>query len=76
MTVFFSTILSFTDGLSELQNEAGDYFDDEQIENFTKEHNNLTADQFNDKLLQVIDNFKGNLEYADDIAILTCKIIN
>lgn len=67
-------VLSFTDGIVELQNEEGKYFDDERIEAFVEKNNQMSADAFNDELLTVIDNFKGNLEYADDIAILTCKI--
>lgn len=69
-----TTILSFTDGLAELQDELGRYFDDEKIENFVKDNAQGSPDDFNAKLLAEIDRFRGGKEYSDDIAILTCKI--
>lgn len=67
-------ILSFTDGLVELQNESMDYFGDDRIMNFVKDNGDKAPDEFNDKLLSEIDNFRGEQEFNDDIAILTCKI--
>lgn len=67
-------ILSFTDGLAELQNSKGDYFDDEKIESFTAQNQADTPDEFNAKLQEEIDSFRGDVAYTDDIAILTCKI--
>lgn len=69
-----TTILSFTDGLAELQDEEGHYFDDEKIETFVKANESDSPDDFNAKLLTEIDRFRGGIEYSDDIAILTCKI--
>ena len=69
-----TTILSFTDGLAELQDEDGFYFDDEKIESFVRANESDSPDDFNDKLLIEIDRFRGGKEYSDDIAILTCKI--
>lgn len=70
-----SIIFSFTDGLVDLKNENEDYFEDHKIANYIQGNNNLTADQFNEKLLAEIDEFKGTQSYPDDIAILTCKIL-
>ncbi len=67
-------ILSFTDGLAELQDQNGKYFDDDKIESFVKAHHQGTPDEFNDELLSEIDRFRGRKEYSDDIAILTCKV--
>jgi len=67
-------LLSFTDGLAELQDQDGAYFDDQKIEAFVKDHEADTPEEFNEKLQVEIDRFRGNKEYSDDIAILTCKI--
>ena len=67
-------ILCFTDGLVELKNDAGEYFDDELIESFVHEHADESSEVFNEGLLETINNFRGDREYSDDIAILTCKI--
>ena len=69
-----SIILSFTDGLTDLMNKEGKYFDDDKIENFVSTNAKLGADAFNEKLMEEIDKFKADQEYPDDIAILTCKI--
>jgi sigma-B regulation protein RsbU (phosphoserine phosphatase) len=70
-----SMIFSFTDGLVDLRNEIGDYFEDEKIDNFIKTNSNESAEAFNNLLLSEIDQFKGNQSYPDDIAILTCKVL-
>lgn len=67
-------ILSFTDGLADLRNEMGEFFEDAKIEKFTKDHWKLKPKEFNKKLMQEINTFKGAQEYADDIAVLTCKV--
>lgn len=69
-----SLILSFTDGLAELKNKKGEFFDDKLIESFAQKHYHDSPEEFNVKLLEDIDSFRGEEEYNDDIAILTCKI--
>jgi len=70
-----SLILTFTDGLTELKNERGEYLQETQLESFVQEHKGSSVNEFNEMLLKEIDRFKGTKDYADDIAILTCKII-
>jgi sigma-B regulation protein RsbU (phosphoserine phosphatase) len=69
-----SLILTFTDGLTELKNNNGEFFDDEKILKFVCDNKNLSVSQFNTNLLEEIDKFKETEDYTDDIAILTCKI--
>lgn len=67
-------ILTFTDGLAELKNEKGAFFDDDHIENFVRKNYKESSTEFNRLLLNEINNFKEGQDYSDDIAILTCKI--
>jgi len=67
-------ILSFTDGLVELQNDENEYFGDDMVRHFVETNGNDDPDTFNKKLKEEIDNFRGEQEFNDDIAILTCKI--
>ena len=67
-------IFSFTDGLIDLADENGDYFEDDRIEKFVKRHGQMGAEEFNSNLVAEIEEFKGTQSYTDDIAILTCKI--
>jgi phosphoserine phosphatase RsbU/P len=67
-------IMCFTDGLADLKNEKNEYFEDKGIEGFVATHGHLDANTFNDQLLTEIDLYKGQEDFPDDIAILTCKI--
>ena len=67
-------ILAFTDGLAELRDQDGIFFEADRIKDFVDKHAAKSANEFNDCLLKEINNFKGEQEYSDDIAIITCKI--
>jgi sigma-B regulation protein RsbU (phosphoserine phosphatase) len=66
-------ILTFTDGLTDLQNEEGEYFEDEDILKVFQENSVASASVFNEKLQKRMDEFRGSREFTDDIAVLTCK---
>ena len=67
-------LLSYTDGLTDMENENGDYLTVELVEEFVQRHQHCTAAEFNQNLLTYIDSFKGRKTYTDDFTILTCKI--
>jgi phosphoserine phosphatase RsbU/P len=67
-------LLSFTDGLGELQNGKGEYFEEQHLIPFIKENSATLPDEFNAKLLEKIEVFRGEEEYFDDIAVITSKV--
>ncbi len=67
-------LVAYTDGLTDLKNENGDYFNVDSLEKFIDDNRDMEVEQFNEKLLKHIDKFKGNREYPDDVAVLTCKL--
>jgi sigma-B regulation protein RsbU (phosphoserine phosphatase) len=69
-------ILAFTDGLAELRDKDGVFFESDRIKDFITKNSPKSADEFNESLLTEINNFKGEQEYSDDIAVITCKIYN
>lgn len=69
-----SVIMAYTDGLVELENDAGEFFDEDHLWAFGFTYHNLTAAKFNKTLLGRLDNFRGDNEYQDDIAVVTCKL--
>lgn len=69
-----ATILAYTDGLTDLRNNDGDFLDADMINEFTFQNNHLPAKTFNDKLMAEIQQFKGRQDFPDDFTILTCKI--
>lgn len=67
-------IVLYTDGLTDIQNDEGTYFDENELFPFVKDHCSLSAEAFNDKLQEKIEVFKGNKPFPDDVSVLTCKI--
>ena len=69
-------ILTFTDGLTDIQNEKEDYFNEDILKKFILANSQLSATKFNSKLMEEIELFKGDRQYPDDCTVLTCKIFN
>ena len=69
-----SLLFCFTDGLVDIQNENGDYFDETQLKSFIDINKDKTSAEFNKLLINSLESFKGEKEYVDDIAMLTTKV--
>lgn len=67
-------LFCFTDGLADMQNDQGDYFEETMIREFVLANRDLKAAAFNSKIVARVDEFKESTEYVDDIAILTTKV--
>ena len=67
-------IVAFTDGLTDIRNEEGEFMDEEYGYHFLLRNYGLSAKAFNAKLLEEIERFKGTQHYPDDFTVLTCKI--
>ena len=68
-----STLIAFTDGLSELKNENNQYFDEANIIKYITNNHHLQPDDFNHKLSIHLNDFKGNQTFHDDMAVLTAR---
>jgi len=68
-------LLAFTDGLADIKNSNDEYFDETRLKPFLDNHKDKTPKAFNEKLMETLLNYKGENEYVDDIAILTCKVM-
>lgn len=66
--------LLYTDGLTDLQNDNDDYFDDDQVEKFIQNNSDLSVKAFNDKLMKEVSDFKGTRSFPDDISVLTGRL--
>ena len=69
-------IVTYTDGLTDVQDKEEAYFDEDLLEAFVNENANLTAKDFNDTLYKHVENFKGDMPFPDDFTLMTCKIFN
>ena len=70
-----SMIFTFTDGVTDLTNNKGQYLTEEKLIHFSNNHFHLTSKEFNDALFQHVEEFKGDLPFPDDFTVLTCKIM-
>ncbi len=66
----------FTDGITDIKDPDGSYFNEEILLNFVKENALLTAEEFNETLMNKIHSFKGDEDFPDDMTVLTCRFQN
>ncbi len=68
------TLMLYTDGLTDLKNVKGEYFNNDQLGTFIQENCHHRATELNEILLQKLQRFNAEPDFPDDIAILTCKL--
>lgn len=66
-------ILCFTDGLTELENAAGEQFTPDRLLDFMRQQKQLSPELFIKVLYDYISKFKGNMLFSDDISVLAAK---
>jgi len=68
-----SWIVCYTDGLVEMEDERCEQFGVERLEQLMLAFPDSTASHLNEIILQSIHEFKGDMPFVDDLAILTCR---
>jgi sigma-B regulation protein RsbU (phosphoserine phosphatase) len=66
--------LLYTDGLTDLQNADDEYFDDSKVATFIEQNHALSTQDFNAKLMEDVNAFRGERSFPDDISVLTGKL--
>lgn len=66
-------LMIYTDGLIDISNEEGDLFEESHIEHAIAGYEGHSAAEFNQRLLETMEKFKGEMAYPDDIAVLSCS---
>lgn len=66
-------LLCYTDGLVELQNNDGEYYQEKRLLDFVARNKDCKDCDINNKLLEEIDLFKQSSDFQDDIAVLTIR---
>jgi sigma-B regulation protein RsbU (phosphoserine phosphatase) len=69
-----SLLLLFTDGLSELQNEKEQYFEDVALDQFGHLFHTMQPKHFNSKLVEQIQQYRGQMPIGDDITVMTIRV--
>ena len=68
-----STLILYTDGVVELENVNQEQFSIEQLIKIVQSFSTLKMEDMNSILFSKLDEWKGDLPYGDDTAILSCK---
>lgn len=69
-----TTIVCYTDGLVELENDMGTDFGIEALKTILKNNAHLGMSELNALIMQTIIEYKQNQPYVDDIALFSVKI--
>lgn len=66
-------LVVYSDGLTDAQNEKGEFFEDMRLFEFLAKSGKLSAREAGEKLLKEIDNFNGDSGVNDDISLVILK---
>ncbi len=66
-----SKLIIFTDGLTDLENQNGEFFEEENIIDFISKQNTTSSSSFNEALLNDINEFRGETVFTDDISVIS-----
>jgi sigma-B regulation protein RsbU (phosphoserine phosphatase) len=69
-------IVTYTDGLTDLQSPAGEYFEEDILYDFARRQYGHSANSFNRALKNKLEDFRGNTGFPDDLTILSCRVFN
>lgn len=68
-----SILFAYTDGLTDTVNSKDDSISIKEIENILINNKYSNCDFINKAMLYYLEEFKGEMPFTDDIAMLTCK---
>ena len=66
-------LFAYTDGLTDILNNLGDNIPTDEIQNIVLKNKDANAGVINKAMLYYADEFKGEMPFVDDIAMMTCK---
>ncbi len=67
-------LFSYTDGVTETENEKGEEFGMERLKEYFSENGQQDLRKIHQDIIIALDNFKGRKGYRDDITMLSCKV--
>ncbi|MBU2018282.1 MAG: PP2C family protein-serine/threonine phosphatase [Bacteroidetes bacterium] len=68
-----TTLLLYTDGVVELENEMDEQFGLEKIVKMIHAYYPLKMEDLNNLIFSKLDEYRGDLDYVDDTAIFSCR---
>ncbi|MCE2712522.1 MAG: PP2C family protein-serine/threonine phosphatase [Cryomorphaceae bacterium] len=68
-----TTIVLYTDGVVELENEKAEFFGTERLVKLVHNYYPLKMEDLNNLIFSKLDEWRGDLELVDDTAIFSCR---
>ncbi len=68
-----TTLMLYTDGVVELENEQGNFFGVERLIHVVHRYYPLSMDDLNNLIFSNLDSWKGSLDFVDDTAVFSCR---
>jgi sigma-B regulation protein RsbU (phosphoserine phosphatase) len=69
-----ATIFTYTDGLTDVQNDEGEEFSEIKLVDFLRKNAHLGAKELNTQLLATVEAYREHQPFPDDITVLTCRV--
>ena len=66
-------VFCYTDGLTELENENGEQFGQDRLNEFLFKNAHLNVNELIEKLKETMENFRGETNYNDDVSVLLSR---
>ncbi len=68
-----TTLVLYTDGVVELLNKEGEYFEIDRLVKTVHNFYPLKMEDMNNLIFSKLDEWRGNLDFVDDTAIFSCR---
>jgi sigma-B regulation protein RsbU (phosphoserine phosphatase) len=68
-----TTLVLYTDGVVELENQRGEYFELDQLIRLVHNFYRLSMEDMNNLVFSKLDEWRGSLKLVDDTAVFSCR---
>ncbi len=66
-------MIIYSDGLTEAQNESGDFFEEKRLIDLLNKKHYLTSQQLGEMIIENVDSFRGKVPAHDDLTLAVLK---
>ncbi|MGZ8796209.1 MAG: PP2C family protein-serine/threonine phosphatase [Thermoanaerobaculia bacterium] len=68
-----STVVLYSDGITEAENVAGDEFEDDRLQTLLRAHSEASPNELRDRIAAAVDNFVGGAPQKDDQTLVIAR---